>query len=297
LVSRPSPFATLFPAEIVSVSTADGAKLKLFVKHLDERQAGHPAKQRPDREKLVYERLLCDARLPVPRYYGGRWDDLGRRGRIFLEFVDGWSLKYQDLEFWFEAARELAKLHAHFARVAQRLAASDFLLHLDALYFQQWAGRAIHAVQQASSRAAAELAAVMDRYGQAARLLERHAQTLVHNDLSPKNVIADRSQNPPRILLVDWEMAAVGCGWLDLVQLKDGLEPAADRQMHDVYCESLAAAGLPSRSQEELDRLLAACEAHMTLYRLARSPNRSVPIETIEQWCARAKHAIDRASG
>lgn len=294
LARRPSQFATLFPAEIVSVTTADGAAVEVFVKHLGDQQSDHPSKQRRDRELRVYERLLSDPNLPVACCYGTKWDEAHGRGQLFLECIGDWNLKYHGLEFWFESARQLAHLHAHFAQRMDRLEEMDFLLHLDAQYFHEWAERAIHVLRRRSAQLATGLKSALNNYNCVTDLLDRHARTLVHNDLSPKNVIADRAHNPARICFVDWEMAGVGCGLLDLVQFKDGLDPASDQKMRDIYCHALAGTGMLPDQSAELARLFAACEVHMTLYRMARSPQWNLPDQTLEQWCERVRRLMER---
>src|SRR5262249_28664326 len=76
----PSPFASLFPAEVLTVSLRGGGELSLFVKHLGPEQADHPEKQCREREPRVYERLLEGEGLPAPRYFGScRNEATGRR--------------------------------------------------------------------------------------------------------------------------------------------------------------------------------------------------------------------------
>src|SRR5207248_3127413 len=132
--------------------------------------------------------------------------------------------KYHGLEHWETAAQRLASFHSHFAARADALTACDFLLRLDVDYFAAWAKRALDALADQSAELAEQLKDVILRYGVACELLAARPVTLVHNDMAPKNVIADRSHTPPRICLIDWEMAGVGCGLLDLVHLKYGLD-------------------------------------------------------------------------
>src|SRR5207237_7099752 len=139
-----------------------------------------------------------------------------------------WDLRYQGLEHWFAAARGLARLHAHFAGRAGELAACDFLLRLDGDYLRGWAARARDVAGGYDGPLAAALARVVAGYGPVCEVLARQPPTLVHNDLAPKNVLADRAHRPARICVVDWEVAGVGCGLLDLVDLKYGLDPAGD---------------------------------------------------------------------
>lgn len=296
---EPSAFATLSPAEVLHVSVAGGSDVRLFVKHLGAEQPGQPDKQRRDREVLVYEHLLGDGRLPVPRFYGSRSNHRTGRQELYLEYADDWNLKYHDLEQWYLAARRLAHLHAHFAKGAHFLRRCDFLLRLDGAYFTRWAHRACEAVAAQSAELGAALGRVLSAYRPAAELLEEQTPTLVHNDLAPKNVIADRSSSPARTLFVDWELAGVGCGLLDLAHLKYGLEPAADRAMVDAYCaayrDELPAAHQPLDDAPAFERVLAACELHKTMYRLAHSPAWRLPVATLGKWVAEAMTFLERA--
>ena len=292
--TRPSPFATLFPADVLTVGLEGGSEVSLFLKHLGSEQSDHPDKQRRDREVRVYEELLDDVRLPVVRSYGSRWEEATQRRHVFLEYIDDWNLKYHGLEHWFMAARRLAQLHAAFAARAEELRECDFLLRLDSAHLHQWVDRAVSVVGDRSAKLATELARVAAGYGRVAEMIARQPLTLVHNDLAPKNVLADRSSDPARIYFIDWEMAGVGCGLMDLVVLKYGLEPADDQKMCSVYCEALAGTDLLPPSRQDLERLFVACELQRTVYRLAHSAIWKIPIERVEQWVAEARQYMER---
>ncbi|HKB00606.1 MAG TPA: phosphotransferase [Gemmataceae bacterium] len=291
---KPSPFATLSAAEVLTVALADGGEDAVFVKHLGPAGADEPDKERRDREVRVYEDLLGRAELPAVRYYGSRWNGATERHEIYLEYVADWNLQYHHLEHWFTAAQRLAQFHGHFAARAGELAARDYLLRLDAAYFRAWAGRALATVAAQSAGLAAELAPVVDHYDPAADLLARQPATLVHNDLAPKNVLALRSSRPARICFIDWEMAGVGCGLLDLVHLKHGLGPADDERMCAAYTAELVGAGLLPTGAAEWDRLVAACELHQTLYRLAYSRSWGLSPATVAGWVREARQFLDR---
>jgi aminoglycoside phosphotransferase (APT) family kinase protein len=264
------------------------------VKHLGPEQADHPDKQRRDREVRIYEELLGEGGLPVPRYYGSAWDEASGRRQVFLEHVADWDLRYQSLEHWFTAARSLARLHAHFAGRAGQLVACDFLLRLDAHYLHGWAERAVDVAGGYATDLAAALARVVSSYGRVCEVLARQPPTLVHNDLAPKNVLADRSHDPARICFVDWEMAGVGCGLLDLVDLKYGLDPASDQAMGVSYRAALEGSRLLPDDPGEMDSLLAACELHKTAYRLAHSRSWRLPFDTVARWVAEAGQLLAR---
>src|SRR5919198_216609 len=288
---EPSPVAVagVFPIDLLRVSLRGDEELSLFVKHLGPEQADHPDKQCRDREPRLYEDLLSGDGLPVPQYYGSRWNERTNRREVYLEYIGDWSLKYQELDHWFDVAPRLAQFHAHFAQRAAELQARDYLLRLNATYFGQWAERALTVAANQSSALADDLAALVNGYDRVAEMLARQPVTLVHNDLAPKNVLVDRTRHPVRICFVDWEMAGVGCGLLDLVHFKHGLEPAADQAMCAAYCAELGGTGLLPSSPLELRRLLAACELHHTLYRIAHSRLWRAPPHRVAQWVAEAR--------
>ncbi|MBI4317241.1 MAG: phosphotransferase [Chloroflexi bacterium] len=288
----PSPFTTTFPAEVLHVELESGEKTSIFLKRLGCEESDHPEKQRRDREIRLYEGLLKDDDLPVAKYYGSTWNAATHQYELFLEHVDDWNLKYQGLDVWFTAARRIAHLHAYFSARVDRLLASDFLLHFDDSYFWFWAHRAVSVVAERSPDLAANLDAVVRNYDLVTDLITSQPLTLVHNDLSPKNVIADRSRTPARIIFVDWEMAGVGCGALDLVHLKYGLDRASDRRMREAYCGELTGTGLVPTGAKDRNSLFMACEVHKTVYRLAFSTTWQLPIETVSRWVAETQQFL-----
>ena len=282
------------PIETLRVSMRGGDERTLFVKHPGAAQADHPDKQSHEREWRLYEEWLRADDLPVPRYYGSRRDGHSGRRELYLEYLPDWSLKYQALDHWFAAAPELARLHARFAKRALELEARDYLLRLDAAYFRAWAERARTAIGTDSEALATGLAEVIAVHGQVAELLARQPRTLVHNDLAPKNVLVDRTRRPTRICFVDWEMAGVGCGALDLVHLCHGLDPASARAMREAYGAALEGSGLLPADPRERDRLFAACELHGALYRIANSHLWRLPPERVAEWVAEARELSRR---
>lgn len=289
-----SPFATVFPAEVLTVALGDGEELSVFVKHFGDQQLDHPEKQRRDREVRVYQELLADEGLPAPRCYGHSWDVSSQTGSLFLEYVDDWNLKYQGPAHWFTAARRLARLHAHFAADPRRLLGHDFLLRFDLDFFLEWAERALSAVRAGSPELGDRLRRVIRSYDRLGEVIGSQPLTLVHNDLSPKNVLADRSSVPSRICFIDWEMAGAGCGLLDLVHLKYGLDAASDAELCAAYCAELGGTGILPPSRRELSSALAACELHKTVYRLAFSATWRLPPERVAEWVCDAERFAAR---
>jgi aminoglycoside phosphotransferase (APT) family kinase protein len=192
------------------------------------------------------------------------------------------------------AARQLAVLHAYFAAPRDRLLRCDFLLRLDRTYLHGWAERAVAAVAQWSAELAADLEAVVRDYDRVSSPLEQYPPTLVHNDLAPKNVLALRAASPPRIAFVDWEMAGIGCGLLDLVHLKHGLDPATDRRMCEVYREAWRENGGSAIDDELFSRSVTAGEVHSAMYRVAHGRAWGVTHESIAAWVGEVRQLFAR---
>lgn len=280
LERTPSEFATVFPADVLRVSLDDGRELEIFLKHLGD--TDHPEKKNPDKELRIYAELLAEADVPVPAYYGSGRDPVTGRHELYLEHVDDWSLKYQDLEQWYRAAAALADFHAAFAVRAEDLRACDALPALDERYYAGVAARAREQLSRHTPSLVDPLDEVLRTYGEVIEVLTEAPPTLVNADLSPRNVIADRSRTPPRVVFVDWESAGRGCGALDIVHLAYGLEDGPRRRMLDGYFGGLEGTLLEPPSDAARLRLVAASEAHKALYRVARCNYRGYSTETME---------------
>jgi hypothetical protein len=283
VASAPSRFAHRASAEVLTVELEHGGTLRLFRKGLGHEHGDHPDKVRRDREPMVYRELLARADLDTPHFYGSRWDARAGRHDLFLEYVDAWSLKYHDLDHWVTAVRRLAVLHASFARQGGALARHDFLLRIDGSYLGAWATRAVAAAHEASAAVGRRLERVVGDHREIAELLTAQPLTLVHNDLAPKNAIADVSSSPARICFVDWEMAGVGCGLLDLAHLMHGLSPPDEERLRSAYCSELGGAGLLP-SGRGLRRVLDACALHNAVYRVAHAQEWGIQRRTVTQW-------------
>jgi hypothetical protein len=89
-------------------------------------------------------------------------------------------------------------------------------------------------------------------------------------------------------------MAGVGCGLMDLVELKYGLDPVNDQKMRMVYCAELAGTDLLPSCPEDRSSLFAACELSQTVYRLAHSKSWNLPIARAAQWVSEARQLVMR---
>ena len=294
LKREPCLYATAFPADVLSLELSSGDQLKLFLKHLSDKDSEHPDKSGPDREIEIYTTLFRGSDLPVPKVCGCRWNNVSKRHELFLEYLDAWRLQHYEVKHWVTAVKRLAHFHLYFANRLETLRSCSSLNRFDYSYFVSWADRALAAVSSRQERLGRLLEAVVADYVKVARLLAQQPVTLVHNELTPQNVIFDPSSRPARVYFVDWEMAGLGCPLLDPVHLKQGLNPESDRRLVNAYCTELEGTHLIPSRQDDFRRLLAACELHKTMFRLAHCEPWELPVETIDQWVAESEQFLSR---
>jgi len=260
-VRRRAPFAyaSSWPLEEVELERADGSPLRVLVKRLDAAPASKPAFLcDPAREAEAY-RLLARERLDTPHCHGGGV------GWVVLELVEGAPLwQRADVEAWAATARWAATLHARFAG---RPPAAPALLRRDV---------ALHRRLLARAPVERELAAA----GEAAiARLAALPPTLVHGELYPANVLVGEG----RVVVVDWEMAAIAPGVLDLAALATGWAGKSRAAI-------LAAYGAVP------DADLAAAELLLALQWLGWADGWQAPPEQRRDWLADARAAAERLS-
>lgn len=291
---EPGQFVTGFPSEILHLSLHGGEELSIFLKYFDFEIANNPDRSCQEREIEIYQELLGEDNLPAVKCYGSRWNAVTRKQELFLEYLSDWRLEWQKFEHWPTAARRLAHLHAHFRTRAEKLNRCGFLLRLDDAYFRRWIDQALDVVATYDGSFVGDLMPVARSYDRVVELLVNQPLTLVHNDASPQNILVDASRNPARICIVDWEMAGIGPGLVDLAFLKYGFDPARDEVLCDAYRAGLSEVSITPPAQREFQRQLAACEMHRVVYLLAGSQSWKSPKENVVEWVAEARQLISK---
>ena len=273
---RPHPYGSSHAIEDVEVTFEHGAPLRLVLKEVSAPGAAKPARLLdPDREIEAYVRVLSPAGLDVPEYHGviARSD----RRWLALETVEGAPLwQVGDLGAWEAAARWLAGLHA--LPVPQRCA---HMLRYDATHLDGWLARAVAEVPRG---------ALDDVSGVWERVVARVAawpHGIVHGDYHPSNVLVARTGLDPRIRPVDWELAGIGPGLLDLAALTSGSWSAADRERIAVAYQRALPAAARSSCTDLLDAL-AHCRLLHAVQWLGWSRDWTPPAEHAHDWLAEA---------
>jgi Ser/Thr protein kinase RdoA (MazF antagonist) len=298
---EPSRYSTSATIEDVRVHLTDGSVSVLVLKDLSpdallpKAAAGKPEfVAHPTRELTAYRTVL---RTTDAATCHAAVDD-GDRRWLLLEKVPGVEL-YQvgEVEVWAAAAAAVAHLHRDLT--AQLETAPDLravLLQQDRTYLAQWMQRAL-AFEKA--RGGACLPA-LDRLARVHREVVARISVLpsvvLHGDLYASNVLVVRDE-PLRVSPIDWELASLGPGVLDLAALTSGGWSDGDRQtMASAYWEAMGdARWRPSR--HEFATALDLARLQLCVQWLGWAPDWTPPEEHAHDWLREASALAERLFG
>jgi hypothetical protein len=258
LVRAPFEYATSWPIDALTV-VRDGAPMDVLVKRFERLPTVKPAGVLdPEREAAAY-RLLARAGFGSPRLLasGAGW--------IALEKLDGEPLwQRADLGAWRLTARWAARLHCVFGISPPR--DPHLLRHSPEFY------NAV--LNRACALAGDPVEALRGPVEHAIALLCSLQPTLIHGELYPANVLVTRDG----IAAVDWEMAAIGPGVIDLAALVSGWDPGSTAAIVAAYGDTDPVA-------------LAAARLVLALQWLGWSDAWKPPAEHRRDWLAEAQEA------
>lgn len=267
---RPWPYQSSSPIEELEVVVDGRGRQRMLFKDLTGTGSQPGFLRDAGREIDAYLEVLGPQGVDAPTCYGALHDPAW----LFLEVVEGDPLwQVADIHTWEDAARWLAGLHCR--SLACR---SSRLLRYDAAYFRCWLPRAL---EFAPSGSLDEIAAAYDRV--VGRLAE-WPRSFVHGEFYPSNILVDGS----RIRPVDWEMAGVGPGLLDLAALSSGGWEQRNRErLARAYFDACLPAMRGSGWEDFLDAL-EHFRLHLAIQWLGWSRDWSPPAEHAHDWLADA---------
>ncbi|MFL5328622.1 MAG: phosphotransferase family protein [Gemmataceae bacterium] len=236
----------------------------------------------PRREIEVYRSVLAGLELGTAQCLAALIEPSKDHYGLFLEKVVGQEL-YQigEIDTWQRVSRWLAEFHARFAADAERIAAQLPLIRYNARFFRIWPERAIQHAPESNRAALSHIAA---RYGPVVDRLVSLPTTLLHGEFYASNVIVAGD----RVCPVDWEMAAIGPGLIDLAALCSGRWTDSQR----LAIASAYASGVQESSEFGFD--LDCCRLHLALQWLGWSRDWRPPTEHAYDWFAEANKLAQR---
>jgi aminoglycoside phosphotransferase (APT) family kinase protein len=167
-------------------------------------------------EAEVYRRVLGPLGVPAPELYGFCEEVAPPRRQLDLEYLDGAVSLY---ERWSSTAiAEAAGILGRFHAAAQALLAADplaFLHRYGPVYYREHARHVVEALRR-DGGCPEWLERLYEGFaGGALDALLTSRCTIVHGDVYLNNVLVCEGD----VYLVDWEMAGVDAGELDLAEL------------------------------------------------------------------------------
>jgi Phosphotransferase enzyme family len=295
LDSRPCDDRTSFHLVDLKIDLEDGSALRLLLKDLGRGNLHETARRvKPDflynplREIGTYRELLARDRLGTAHFYGAVVEPDEDRYWLFLEKIPGLRLcQVSSFSAWLEAARWLAHFHSRFSAEAEILDRSAPLLHYDAAFYRLWLERAEAFRSAGLGRDA--WASLVGSYDRAVERLIRLPSTLIHGEFYASNILVQEARECCRIRPVDWEMAAVGPGLIDLAALTSGAWAERERmEMAAAYHGTLLAKGWPGLPFDDLLLALEACRLHLAIRWLAWALHWTPPPENAHDWLGEA---------
>ena len=296
-----SPYSSTFSIEELRVTLDTGDSIPLVFKDLGrpiasvERGVVKPAAVfDPAREISVYQTLLPWAQIRTPRCYGSVLAPEKGRYWLFLEKLAGVELyQVEEFEAWLEVARCLAGLHDSFSGSIESLASGLPLLRYDRDFYATWPLRARSFIAPESTSIPEGCEWLTDGYGTVVDRLLRLPRTFLHGDFYASNVIVQSHGRSVQVFPIDWEMAAVGPGFIDLAALISGSWNEDERgALTDAYLRASRTCrkwpGGYTRAAKDLDY----CRLHVAVQWLGWSPAWSPPPEHRQDWF---QQAIDLA--
>jgi hypothetical protein len=279
-------YATSAVLEELSVSIA-GAERVLILKHLSWDGLFGDAvtsKQRwlhdPRRELGAYELLAGEG--VTPEFYGGSVDPHG--AWVLMDKAGGVEL-WQIGEFatWMAVAGWLAAFHERFRdRVDELVERNPALIRYDEAWVGRWAGRAANVVEHAGDPRAEALRAVVGRHDDIVAEWATAPRVFLHGELYPSNVLVHGEPDDVVVNPVDWEMAGIGPGALDLAALTGGWDRPERDALIAAYEQSVPV------PEPGLRRHVCLARLHLALRWLAWADDWRPPSEHANDWVAEA---------
>jgi hypothetical protein len=284
---EPSQYRSSFALEELHIRLDDGRTLDIVFKDVSLRGLSAAARAAkpvflydPRREIRTYVEALNPSRLGTAVCYGAVEAPDSGRYWLFLEKVGGREL-YQIGEFriWQEAAAWLAGMHARFATRVASLRQQIPLLRYDGDYYRLWPKRALAFVGNAATvDKRRQLERIAAGYERVIERLTSLAVTLIHGEFYASNVLVQETSSGLRVCPVDWEMAAVGPGLIDLAALTAG------RWTEQQKAELATAYKAPPEFLDALDY----CRLHLAMQWLGWAAEWTPPPEHAHDWLAEA---------
>jgi aminoglycoside phosphotransferase (APT) family kinase protein len=169
----------------------------------------------------MYLRILSRQRFGTPELYAWRWEP--RRGLmgLFLEYAGQLKVRHsKDFTPWLAAARWAAGFHSRISRLPPRR--TRFFPRYDRAHYRHCADRIERRLAGLPTPERRLLEQALELYAGLVEQLLALPQSVIHGEYYGKNLVLREGSVDELIAVVDWETAAVGPSYFDLVCLSTG---------------------------------------------------------------------------
>lgn len=272
---EPNAYAAYYPSEIVACRFREGRTRQLLVKYSanpDEMQGGRLTG--PKYERLVYEHVLNGRQSSVPAFYGCHVDLTSGAMWSVTEYLAGAVQAHKMYPQAHGLGRAAAWIGAFHASGERELRVDDAppLHRHDAQFYRRWAEWTL----EYEGNRQPWLRQLVRRYDEVIDHLLAQPQVVVHGDYFADNVLLHGDTVSP----VDWELAAVGTGEVDLAALIVGWETEQDVLDRCRFEYEMARWG--ESPQPQLARVLDGAMLHVLFVLLGEDP--SIPNRETRRW-------------
>jgi len=303
LSRRPCSYSSSFTLDEIDVGFDDGSELQLVMKDVSPAAMTKSAERarpeflfEPGREIEAYRRILPHAPRGTATWYGALVDQRARRYRLVLERVEGLELRHVGaFSIWERAAQWIAEFHQSFspADVAQLAESSSVLVHDEAFYWR-WLARAQKFAARRSS-AGRTIDRIARGYAPVVSRLAGMPRTLIHGEFYPCNIRICQTRDEVRVCPVDWEMAALGPGLMDLASLTTGWGQREQRALVRAYRRTNSDnATRSARIPHDLWLDFRCCRLHLAVRMLGWSDAWAPPPHHAYDWLGEAERLAQR---
>ncbi len=309
LERRISEYCSSYIIEELDVTFEDGMTLQLIFKDLSKAalltNAGYikPAFfYNPLREIDTYRRVLSQHKLGTAACFGAFVDPEEKLYWLFLERVRPVLLwQMGDMDIWGETARWLAGMHSYLVRETE-IRESQHLAHLinyDERFYRRWIDRAVQFIREGDTspvhEATTDIGWLAARYDRVIAHMLSLPVTVIHGEFFASNILLDIGHDHFRICPVDWEMAAVAPGLVDLAGLTSGNWTATQKNtMARAYYDALPDSSPEKCGWRRFLINLEYCRLHQAVQWLGWAPGWTPPPEHAQNWLKEAMRCAKR---
>jgi hypothetical protein len=245
----------------------------------------------PRREMETYRQILTPADMGTATFHGAICDGSNYRYWLLIERVVGCELyTIGSVAIWQLVACWLARLHCRHLGQHEGLAQRVPLLRHDGDFYRFWLPRAL---QFSANSSSASLDRLRRGYEQVVERLLALPTTFIHGDFYASNILIQETGHSVRVCPIDWEMAALGPGLVDLAALIAGKWTAEEQEMFAASYHAALPPDKPS-SRETFLKELDCCRLYLAVKWLGWSATWTPPAAQAHDWLGEALMLVDK---